>query len=78
MVERAALVPNKAVGWQSGLMRRTRNAVGEKSPRRFKSSTHRLARDPRFRNHFYVNKIGKMQYARKGIVSSNLTSSAIG
>lgn len=32
-------------GWQSGLMRRTRNAVGEKSPHRFKSCTLRFARD---------------------------------
>ena len=29
-------------GWQSGLMRRTRNAVGEKSPHRFKSCTLRF------------------------------------
>ena len=35
------LVLCEVVGWQSGLTRRTRNAVGEKSPRRFESSTHR-------------------------------------
>ena len=29
-------------GWQSGLTRRTRNAVGEKSPHRFKSCTLRF------------------------------------
>ena len=33
--------PGNTEGWQSGLTRRTRNAVGEKSPRRFESSTLR-------------------------------------
>ena len=31
----------KTEGWQSGLTRRTRNAVGEQSPQRFESSTLR-------------------------------------
>ncbi len=31
----------KAEGWQSGLMRRTRNAVGKKFPHKFKSCTLR-------------------------------------
>ena len=33
-------------GWLSGLRRRTRNAVGEKSPHRFKSCTLRQGSDP--------------------------------
>lgn len=36
--------------WQSGLTRRTRNAVGEKSPRRFKSSRLRLRHDVALRS----------------------------
>ena len=38
---RQIAIPYKAVGWQSGLTRRTRNAVGEKSPHRFESCTLR-------------------------------------
>ncbi len=33
-------------GWQSGLTRRTRNAVGEKSPHRFESCTLRRSVHP--------------------------------
>jgi hypothetical protein len=41
----AALVPNKAVGWLSGLRRHTRNVVYPYGYREFKSHPHRFARD---------------------------------
>ncbi len=61
------------MGWQSGLTRRTRNAVSRKRDRRFESSTHRsafsyraLARQRR------VRPGRKMRFPGNGIGGSNV------
>ena len=75
MVEGAAMIFN-AEGWQSGLTRRTRNAVGEKSPHRFESCT---LRDEYHCGHDLKSapEAEQMRCARKGTVGSNPTLSAL-
>ena len=51
---RAFLSPLIAVGWQSGLMRRSRKPVGEKSPREFKSHPHRRNMEFILQNQLFI------------------------
>jgi hypothetical protein len=57
MLDYTGIAVQNLEGWQSGLMRRTRNAVGAKTPQRFKSSTLRKINNIRIALIFFNSKM---------------------